>query len=172
MLLNWPYYIIDARFRERSSDMLRALDAGLAYVGERESAGFGEELVVEDPSTGVPIFADQGQSLLDHPLDPVARDEIFGSVLTILEFTDEADAISLANGSPFGLVVGLWMADLARAHRVAGAVRAGQVIVNNCGVAGGVEPALGGYGQGGFGRLKSIDGALTYTQTENVRVAL
>jgi acyl-CoA reductase-like NAD-dependent aldehyde dehydrogenase len=138
---------MDARFREGSSDMLRALDAGLAYVGERERAGFGAGALRRVPAV-LPF---------NLPSQVAARSPAQALV------TGNAMVVKPAEQAPSAL---------APTHRVAEAVRAGQVIVNNCGVAGGVEPALGGYGQDGFGRLKSIDGALTYIQTECVRVAL
>ena len=62
---------------------------------------------------------------------PIAREEIFGPVLTIFRFATEADAVRLANDSPYGLVAGLWTANLDRAHRVAAQLQVGQVYVND-----------------------------------------
>ena len=78
----------------------------------------------------------------------------------------------LANATAYGLVAGVWTNDLARAHRVAAGVRAGQVFVNGFGVGGGVELPFGGFGRSGYGRGKGIDALLAYSQTKNVWVAL
>ncbi|HWF57941.1 MAG TPA: aldehyde dehydrogenase family protein [Candidatus Dormibacteraeota bacterium] len=100
------------------------------------------------------------------------REEIFGPVLTVLPFAGENGAVAIVNGSEYGLVAGIWTGDVSRAHRVAAAVSAGQVFVNNYGVGGGVELPFGGYRRSGFGRLKGVEGALQYTQVKNVCVAL
>jgi aldehyde dehydrogenase (NAD+) len=104
--------------------------------------------------------------------ETAVREEIFGPVLTVLPFCDEDEAVRTVNGSQYGLVAGIWTRDVSRAHRVAAAVHAGQVFVNNYGVGGGVELPFGGYRRSGFGRLKGIEAALEYTQVKNVCVAL
>ncbi|MHB8718146.1 MAG: aldehyde dehydrogenase family protein [Candidatus Dormibacteria bacterium] len=102
------------------------------------------------------------------PDSAVARQEIFGPVLTVLPFSTESEAVELANGTEFGLVSGIWTRDLSRAHRVSAALRTGQVFVNGYGAAGGVELPFGGYGKSGFGREKGIEGVESYLQTKNV----
>jgi aldehyde dehydrogenase (NAD+) len=74
----------------------------------------------------------------------LACEEVFGPVLAALPFDDEADAIALANGTPYGLLAAVWSENAGRAYRVAKAVRAGQVVVNCYGAGGGVEPPFGG----------------------------
>ncbi len=63
----------------------------------------------------------------------LAQEEVFGPVLAAMAFDDEADAIRIANGTAFGLVAGVWTRDGARQMRLAHAVRAGQVFINNYG---------------------------------------
>lgn len=88
----------------------------------------------------------------DHRL---AREEVFGPVLAVMSFETEAEAIALANGTDYGLAAGLWTADLSRAHRVAGAIRAGLVHVNTYGGSDLTVP-LGGVGLSGNGHDKSL----------------
>jgi acyl-CoA reductase-like NAD-dependent aldehyde dehydrogenase len=82
---------------------------------------------------------------------PIAREEIFGPVVTAIPFADEAEAIALANDTDYGLYGYVWSGDLARGKRVAAALRTGTVQVNN---AGGMNPdaPFGGYKLSGIGR--------------------
>jgi aldehyde dehydrogenase (NAD+) len=87
----------------------------------------------------------------------LACDEVFGPVLSILPFEDEADAIKLANGTDFGLMAGIWSKDGSRALRVARKVKAGQVYVNAYGAGGGIELPFGGMKKSGHGREKGFE---------------
>jgi len=102
----------------------------------------------------------------------VAREEIFGPVVAFMEFSDEAEAIGIANDSEFGLVSGIWTEQLSRAHRVARAVRTGQVFVNHYGAGGGIELPFGGYRKSGIGRAKGLAALDEYLQTKNVCVKI
>jgi aldehyde dehydrogenase (NAD+) len=99
----------------------------------------------------------------------IAQEEVFGPVLSILKFRDDEDALKIANGTPYGLVGGVFTRDLDRATRAAGRIRAGQVFVNEW-YAGGVETPFGGYGKSGYGREKGREALLNYVQTKNVAI--
>jgi len=99
----------------------------------------------------------------------VAREEVFGPVLSVLPFRDEAEAVEIANGTDYGLVGGVFTRSLDRATRAAGAIRAGQVFVNEW-YAGGVETPFGGMGKSGYGREKGREALWNYVQTKNVAI--
>ncbi|PWC30623.1 aldehyde dehydrogenase family protein [Teichococcus aestuarii] len=90
------------------------------------------------------------------PTHRLAQEEVFGPVLTAIRFTDEAEALAIANGTQFGLVAGVWTADIGRAMRLSRGIKAGQVFVNNYGAGGGVELPFGGVKRSGHGREKGF----------------
>jgi aldehyde dehydrogenase (NAD+) len=105
------------------------------------------------------------------PDSELFREEVFGPVLCAVPFADEREAVELANATAYGLVAGVWTRDLARAHRVAACIQAGQVFVNTYGVGGGIELPFGGMKGSGYGRGKGIEALLAYSQLKNVCVA-
>ncbi|WP_394199611.1 aldehyde dehydrogenase family protein [Litoreibacter albidus] len=105
------------------------------------------------------------------PASRVAQEEIFGPVTCMTPFDTEAEAIALANGTEFGLVAGIFTRDLARSHRVACKLRAGQVFVNEW-FAGGIATPFGGVGKSGFGREKGLEALYNYVRTKNIAISL
>jgi len=98
----------------------------------------------------------------------LARREVFGPVLSLLPFKDEADAITLANDTPYGLAAAVWTRDGSRALRVAREVRAGQVYINAYGAGGGVELPFGGFKHSGHGREKGIQALEEFSATKTI----
>ncbi|MBN9462931.1 MAG: aldehyde dehydrogenase family protein [Burkholderiales bacterium] len=111
------------------------------------------------------IFADATNEMT------IAREEIFGPVGTIIEFDSEEEAVALANDSDYGLAATVWTTHLARAHRVAGAVRAGAIGVN-CWSPLDANLPWGGVKTSGIGREGGLAGALAYTEEKVVTVLL
>jgi (Z)-2-((N-methylformamido)methylene)-5-hydroxybutyrolactone dehydrogenase len=93
--------------------------------------------------------------------------ELFGPVLSVVSFRDEADAIRLANDSAYGLAAGVFTQNLARAHRVTKALRSGVVWINTYRMVSPLAP-FGGYGLSGHGREGGMEAALEFTTTKTV----
>ena len=142
----------------------RQMDKVLGYVrlGEKEGARVvagGERVREETGGFFIPPTILDG---VDNGWR-VAREEIFGPVLTVTEFDDEAEGLRIANDTPYGLAAGIWTRDLNRAHRLSRAIRAGVVWVNTFDAADITVP-FGGYKQSGFGRDKGMAALDGYTQ--------
>ena len=97
----------------------------------------------------------------------IAQEEIFGPVMSVLKFSDEADAYTIANDVEFGLAAGVWTSDLSRAHRAARALKTGTVWVNTYQM---VYPSVpyGGVKQSGHGRNLGEASLDDFTQTKSV----
>jgi betaine-aldehyde dehydrogenase len=101
----------------------------------------------------------------------IVREEVFGPVVAVIPFDDEADAIHLANDTPYGLSGSIWTRDLARGLRVAQGVKAGVLSINtNSSVH--TEAPFGGYKMSGVGRELGMHALELYTEVKNVFVDL
>jgi aminomuconate-semialdehyde/2-hydroxymuconate-6-semialdehyde dehydrogenase len=106
------------------------------------------------------------------PMDcRVNQEEIFGPVVTVTPFQDEAEAVALANQSPYGLAASLWTRDLTRAHRVAEQVACGTIWVN-CWLLRDLRVPFGGMKQSGVGREGGEEALEFFTEAKNVCVKL
>jgi len=107
------------------------------------------------------IFADVRNDM------KVAAEEIFGPVLSIIPFSDEDEAVQIANDTPYGLASGVWSENISRCLRMMRAINSGVVWVNTYRVAAPQAP-FGGMKESGFGRVRGEAGILEFTQTKNV----
>ncbi|MBB2970096.1 betaine-aldehyde dehydrogenase [Mesorhizobium sp. RMAD-H1] len=101
----------------------------------------------------------------------IAREEIFGPVMSILEFSEEDEVIARANDTAFGLAAGVFTADLQRGHRVIGQIKAGTCWINAYNLTP-VEVPFGGYKQSGIGRENGIAALFHYSQIKTVYVEM
>ena len=96
-----------------------------------------------------------------------AIEEVFGPVISVMKYSTEEEALSIINGTQYGLVGGVFTKDLNKAHSFAQNIRAGQIFINEW-FAGGVETPFGGYGKSGYGREKGHEALWNYVQTKNI----
>lgn len=152
--------MINARQQRRVEGFLAtARAAGIPVLAE---GGFAEDLPAGGHYVRPTLFGPV-------PHDAVlAQEEVFGPVLAIIPFEDEADAVTLANATPYGLVAGVWTQDARRSLRVARAMRCGQVFVNGYGAGGGIELPFGGVKKSGHGREKGFEALYEFSASKTI----
>nr|WP_241834731.1 aldehyde dehydrogenase family protein [Pseudofrankia asymbiotica] len=144
-----------AAFAQAARDGLTPLTGGAAYDDGPGAAG---QYVRPTVYADVP------------PTHPLAREEVFGPVLVTRRFSDEADALAMANDSDYGLVASVWSGDVARGLRLAEGIQAGQVAVNGGPLT--IETPFGGYKSSGYGREKGLEALHDYAQTKTISLSL
>jgi acyl-CoA reductase-like NAD-dependent aldehyde dehydrogenase len=101
----------------------------------------------------------------------IARDEIFGPVISVITWSDPDEAIRIANGTDYGLASSIWTNTVSAAYTTARRLESGYVWINSVGDRPTGAP-FGGYKQSGIGRESSMDELLSYTRTKNVCTVL
>jgi gamma-glutamyl-gamma-aminobutyraldehyde dehydrogenase len=150
-----------------------ALDRVLGYVAQARADGAtvvtgGRRLFEETGGwyTGATVLSDVGPGM------SVAREEIFGPVVSVLSFDDVPEALSLANDTTYGLAATVWSRDIDVALRTARGIRAGTVAVNGYSE-GDITTPFGGYRQSGFGgRDNGMEALEQYTETKTIWITL
>jgi betaine-aldehyde dehydrogenase len=146
----------------------------LAYIASAKAEG--AQLVCgggppADPKLAGGFFVEPTIFAGVTPEMTIAREEIFGPVLAVLGWREEARMVGEVNAVPYGLTCSIWTNDLSTAHRVAGRVQAGFVWINEA-AKHFLGAPFGGYKQSGMGREECLDELLAFTQEKNIHIRL
>lgn len=146
------------------------MNIALDYIAKGQAEGarlvYGGQQLDQDGWYMQPtVFADVNDGMV------IAREEIFGPVMAVLDFDDEEEVIARANDTEFGLAAGVFTNDLTRAHRVIGAMEAGSCFINSYNDAP-VEAPFGGVKASGVGRENSKEAIKHYSQVKSVYVRM
>jgi len=134
-------------------------DGATVATGGAPATGLGAALVVP-PTVLTGVTPDMR----------IAREEVFGPLLSVLEFDTEDEAVRIANGVEYGLTAAVWTDDVRRAHRVAAAVEAGYVWINDSSRHF-VGTPFGGMKASGLGREECVEELVSFTETKTVHLA-
>jgi len=142
------------------------LDKVLGYIAQAKAEGArlitgGEVAEGQGYFVQPTVFADVIDTMT------LAQQEVFGPVLAVLDFETEADAVRLANATPYGLASGVFTRNLSRAHRLSRDIRAGVGWINTYRAVSPLAP-FGGFGLSGSGREGGLESILDYTRTKTV----
>jgi acyl-CoA reductase-like NAD-dependent aldehyde dehydrogenase len=188
--------IVHASVRERLLDAIRRVTAGITLGNPLDPATQMGAVIDEGHMQRVLGYVDSGvaegarlalggkralpesggfyvqPTILDavRPEMRVAREEIFGPVLAVTPFSEEADAVRMANDSIYGLAAAVWTSDINAAHRISSALRAGTVWVNSFDRSSLATP-FGGFKQSGFGRDRSAHAIEKYVDLKTIWTA-
>ena len=154
--------LINRRQQQKVRQMVEAARADGVRVAGR--AGLSSSVSPDGCFVEPTLFADVPA---DHD---IAQKEIFGPVLSAMPFDTEEEAVALANGTDYGLTAGVWTRDGGRQLRVAHAIEAGQVFINNYGAGGGIELPFGGMKHSGYGREKAFEGLRGFTTIKTIAI--
>jgi acyl-CoA reductase-like NAD-dependent aldehyde dehydrogenase len=153
--------------REQVERVLRYVEIGLKE-GAKLLVG-GEKVEEGDLRRGnfvrPTIFTDVAPDMT------IAREEIFGPVLSVITFKDTDEALDIANGTEFGLCAGVWTRNLSLAHRMAAELESGIVSINEYPVTFPQAP-FGGYKESGIGREQGLEAVYSYSRVKNVTINL
>jgi aldehyde dehydrogenase (NAD+) len=154
--------VISARQREIVQGYLDLVREGGVHVAAQAS------LAADLPALGYWVAPTLLAGLTaDHRL---AQEEIFGPAQALIAFEGEEEALAIANGTPYGLVAGVWTRDGSRALRMARRLQCGQVFVNNYGAGGGIELPFGGVKLSGHGREKGFEALYGFSTLKTVAI--